>query len=327
MKKIRNWLILLLLVVTVFTASLMIGKNLFTITDILNVVSGASSAAKKLTFWDFRFPRSLLALIGGFGIAVSGFLLQGITRNDLADSSILGINSGAGLLVMVYLGFYAQAASWLLPIWAIAGGFLAAAFVVFFAFQPRSRLSMTKVLLTGIAVNSGLSALTLLVTVQLSKERYQFVATWLAGSLWGTNWKSIGILLPIVILLVLLAVIRTPILNYLSLGEEQAVSLGVNVVKERLIFLALAVALAASCVAFTGSLAFVGLLSPHIAKSLLQKESRESLLLSGIIGSLLVMIADILGRIILSSGEIPAGIIISLIGAPYFLWLLLRKKV
>ena len=153
-------------------------------------------------------------------------MLQGVTRNELADASILGINNGAGLCVMLYLGFYAQG-SQLLPLIGMIGGLLAALLVYAIAYKQRQLLSMERILLSGIAVNAGLASASLLLTVQLSKERYSFVTAWLSGTIWGTSWTQVLSLLPWFLILGLLAFMITPLINLLGFGEEQAISLGV----------------------------------------------------------------------------------------------------
>lgn len=306
--------------------SVMYGTTFLSLGDLQQILLGKASASQSLIFWNFRLPRTLIALIGGCGLAYSGFLLQGTTRNDLADGSILGINSGAGFLVLLYLGFFSQGSVLVLPILAIFGGILAAVIVFGLAFQQKQRLSMEKLLLAGIAVNAGFSALTLLVTIRISKDSYSFVTSWLAGSIWGTSWTSVSLLFPLIACFGLLAYRRVPLLPLLGLGEERAISLGIRITHERMLLLGLAAAMAASCVAFTGNLGFIGLLAPHISKAWLKKESRQSFLVSGGIGSLLVLGADILGRLLLPSGEVPAGIVIAIIGAPYFLYLLIKAK-
>ncbi|MCS6734425.1 iron ABC transporter permease, partial [Proteus terrae] len=170
----------------------------------------------------------------------------------------------------------------------IIGGLLAAVLVYLIAYKHRQLLSMERVLLAGIAVNAGLAAATLLFTVELTKDRYRFVTAWLSGSIWGTSWQQITSLLPWVIVLSVAAFWTVPRLNLLGFGEEQAISLGVSLTRLRTWFLVIAVGLAASTVGYTGNLAFVGLLAPHIAKGLIGRESRSAFFLAGMIGSLLV---------------------------------------
>lgn len=321
----KKVMIVSFVLIAAFLASVMIGKTFLSFRVLLDMLQGIASSSQVLTLFSFRLPRACLALIAGLAFGFSGFALQGVTRNALADASILGINNGAGLFVIVYLGFYAQG-SYLLPLVGVIGGLSAALLVYFIAYKYRQLLSMERVILAGIAVNAGLAAGSLLLTVQLSKDRYSFVTSWLSGAIWGTSWTQIISLLPWVILLAGALFWTVPLLNLLGFGEEQAISLGVSLTRLRTWFLLLAVGLAASTVGFTGNLAFVGLLAPHIAKGIIGKESRTACVLSGMIGSILVLASDTIGRLILTSGEIPAGIIISLVGAPYFLYLLIRQK-
>lgn len=321
----KKMIFFFLLMLAAFMASVMVGKTVLSFSILLDMIKGTATNSQILTLVSFRLPRACLALIAGMAFGFSGFALQGVTRNELADASILGINNGAGLFVIIYLGFYAQG-SYLLPLVGVIGG-LAAAFLVYvIAYKHHQLLSMERVLLAGIAVNAGLAAGTLLLTVQLSKDRYSFVTSWLSGAIWGTSWNQIISLLPWVLLLAAALFWTVPLLNLLGFGEEQAISLGVSLTRLRTWFLLLAVGLAASTVGFTGNLAFVGLLAPHIAKGIVGKESRTAFVLSGMVGSILVLVSDTIGRLLLANGEIPAGIIISLVGAPYFLYLLIRQK-
>lgn len=325
MRKVMTILPLLLLLVSMLVG-LLVGANALRIGDLIALMQGTAAPVKALLFWDFRLPRLLIALLGGGALAASSYLLQGVTRNELADSSILGVNSGISLFVMIYLGFFPQGTAYHLPLVGFIGGILAAFLVFMIAFKRQQRLSMNKLLLSGIAVNAGLNALTILVTIAISKDSYVFVGNFLAGSIWGASWQQIMILAPWVILGTLLAWIKVPMVKLLALGEEQVLSLGVKLDKERLQLMILAIALAAGGVAFTGSLSFVGLLAPHLAKGIYAGENRHSFSQSLVFGGLLVLVADIIGRVILPVGEVPAGIMIALIGAPYFLLMMLRKK-
>ncbi|MFV0557530.1 MAG: FecCD family ABC transporter permease [Enterococcus sp.] len=315
------------LLIVLLGVSLLVGRNALSIADLRQVLEGNASQSTQLILWNFRLPRGVIAILAGWGLGVSGFLLQGITRNPIADASILGVNSGAGLFIMIYLGFFAQGSLYLLPLLGIFGGFLAAGLVLVVAYRKRQILSMDKVLLAGIAVNAGLSAVTLIATIKISKNSYNFVVSWLAGSIWGASWSNICALLPWLLILGAIAFYKIPLLRLLGLGEERALALGVNVGRERFLLLLLAVGLTASSIAYAGSLTFVGLLAPHMAKSLLKVESRASFMLSGLISSCLVLLADIIARVILPSGELPTGMIIAAVGAPYFIYLMLRQKI
>lgn len=307
-------------------SSLLFGQESLSLSQIISLLTGSAEPITSLLFWEFRLPRTLIAIIGGGALAASGFLLQGVTRNDLADSGILGVNSGIALAVMVYLGFFPQGTAYHLPIFGFLGGMTAALAVYLISYQKGRLLVMNKLLLAGVAVNAGLNAVTVLVTIKLSKDRFNFVGSFLSGSIWGAAWPQVTVLGIWTLAFLLLAFVKVPFIRLLGLGEEQAISIGVKVAKERFWLLLLAVLLASGAVAFTGSLAFVGLLAPHIAKQLTHRENQGTFALSIIFGGILVLAGDTLGRSLLASGEVPAGIMIALIGAPYFLYLILKRK-
>lgn len=328
MKK-NHWVLYTLLFVLCLTivGSLMIGTPFIYIDQLSAVFAGKGTMAQQLVVVEFRLPRLLISLLAGACLGVSGYLLQGVTRNELADSSILGINSGAGLFVMLYLGFFASDSSpvFLLLV-AFLGGLLASLLVYLTAYRRGSFLGMNRILLSGIAVNAGFSALTLLLTIRLTKENYGFVNAWLAGSIWGASWPYVWTLLPWTVVLFPIALMYSRRIGLLSFGHERAQSLGVNVVRSQRLLLVLAVALSCGSVAVAGSLSFIGLLAPHAAKMITRRENTSTFLFSSLFGALFVNTADILARLILPSGEVPTGILIAIMGAPYFLYLLFVKQ-
>lgn len=325
MKKKYIYSFAVILLVILFFTSILVGRNNLNLSDILVVVTGEAGNALQLTIFELRLPRTILAILGGAGLGAAGYLLQGVTRNDLADASLLGINSGAGFFVLIYLGFFAQGNGFLLPLLALIGGLIAVLAVYGIAYQSGPFLALDKLLLAGVAVNAGFGALTLLGTIKVAPDRYRFVTNWLAGSLWGANWSYVLILCGWLMLLIGITLVQLPYLDLLQLNDEQALSIGIEVRKVRLRFLFLGAAIAASCVAFCGNLAFVGLLAPHITKRLLKGQASQRFPLSLLIGSLIVLTADTIGRILLTSGELPAGVMIAICGAPYFLVLLVQK--
>ncbi|HGF7438952.1 TPA: FecCD family ABC transporter permease [Enterococcus faecium] len=329
MKKIYwTFYFLLFVLVILSIGSLMIGTPFIYLYQLFATFIGKESSSLALIVREFRVPRLLISLLAGACLGVSGYILQGVTRNELADSSILGINAGAGFLVMLYLGFFSHySLPFLLLVVAFLGGVLAACCVYLAAYDRNGFLGMNRILLSGIAVNAGLSALTLLCTIQLSKENYGFVNAWLAGSIWGASWPYVWALLPWAVILIPLGGLYAQRIGLLSFGQERAQGLGLNVAKSQKILLLLAVALASGSVAVTGSLSFVGLLAPHAAKLVVRKENNWTFVLSGLFGSIFVLSADMVARVILPSGEVPTGILIALFGAPYFLYaLFIRQK-
>lgn len=291
----------------------------------MQVFQVTGSRSQQLIVFDFRFPRLFVSILAGMGLAVSGYIFQTITHNDLADPGILGINAGAGLTVLIYLGFYASGeSSWLLPFIACVGSCLATVLVYFFGRQSE-RITPNRLLLSGVAVNAGISALTLLGTIRVSKDNYQFVTSWLSGTIWGTTWQHVFLLLPWIVCLIPLVMSRGRYLEVLELGDDVAVGLGVKLKKTQLFFLVCAVCLAAVSVSIAGSISFIGLIAPHIARQITRRKNNQTLLMTALIGGVLLLFSDVFARVILPSGEMAAGIIVSLIGAPYFILQLLKR--
>lgn len=325
MRKKIGWLCLLLLMIIGIFLSLTVGTNKLSFYDLMQVFQGTGSRSQQLIVFDFRFPRLFVSILAGMGLAVSGYIFQTITHNDLADPGILGINAGAGLTVLIYLGFYASGeSSWLLPFIACVGSCLATVLVYFFGRQSE-RITPNRLLLSGVAVNAGISALTLLGTIRVSKDNYQFVTSWLSGTIWGTTWQHVFLLLPWIVCLMPLVMSRGRYLEVLELGDDVAVGLGVKLKKTQLFFLVCAVCLAAVSVSIAGSISFIGLIAPHIARQITRRKNNQTLLMTALIGGVLLLFSDVFARVILPSGEMAAGIIVSLIGAPYFILQLLKR--
>lgn len=326
MRKRIGWLSLFLLLVTGIVLSLVVGTIPLTVTDLLQAFQGTASPSRQLIIFDFRFPRLLVSILAGMGLAVSGYILQTITHNELADPGILGINAGAGLTVLIYLGFFATGESrWYLPVIACGGSFLATALVYYFGRQLE-RVTPNRLLLSGVAVNAGISALTVIGTIRVSKDNYQFVTAWLAGTIWGTTWHHVFLLLPWLVILIPLILLKGRSLEVLELGDDIAVGLGVKLKRTQLFFLVCGVCLAAVSVSVAGSISFIGLIAPHIARQLTGRKNNQTLMMAALIGGILLLFSDVLARVLLPNGEMAAGIIVSLIGAPYFIIQLLKKS-
>ncbi|BCG60164.1 iron ABC transporter permease [Paenibacillus sp. URB8-2] len=297
--------------------------------DVMRTLFGMGTEDQSLILFEFRLPRIIISVLAGAGLAVSGCIIQGITRSPLADPGILGINAGAGLMVVLFISFYPTrevVPVFMLPVLALIGAGLASMLIYTLAYQKHRGLSPTRLLLTGVAVASGISAAMIVLTLKFDPNQYQFVATWLAGTIWGSNWKFVLALLPWIIVLFGYVFYKARVLNILNLGEQTPTGLGLSVEKDRRLLLLSAVALAGSSVAVSGGIGFIGLIGPHLAVRLVGPRNQALLPASALVGALLLIISDTLGRSILQPSELPAGIIVAVIGAPYFLYLLARAK-
>jgi iron complex transport system permease protein len=304
------------------------GYSVLSYHDVFTTLLHPGSADASAVLLQIRLPRIVLAVLCGMGLALSGCILQTVTENPLADPGILGINAGAGFMVMLFLSFFSTLHINTMiyqPLFAMAGGLLVALLLYVFS-QRNGKLRPGYLLLGGIALSAGFSALMLVMAADMENSSYQLVARWLSGNIWGSSWHQVATLTPYLLLLAPLALGRTSVLNLLLLGEDTSLALGVRVERERRILLIVAVALAAVCVSVSGGIGFIGLVAPHMAKRLIGMRHGNLLPTSLLIGGLLLLLADTVGRSLFQPIEVPVGIIVAVLAAPYFLYLL-RKYV
>ncbi|MFS0817846.1 iron ABC transporter permease [Lysinibacillus sp. 1P01SD] len=328
-KNISIMVILIVLIFITFIISMNTGVIKLTPLDIFWTLLGQGDAQQQVILFEFRLPRIVIAVFVGMGLAISGAILQGVSKNALADPGILGINAGAGLAVMLYVSFFPitkAAPVYLLPVMAFIGAGLTAVIIYTLSYRRHEGITPMRLILTGVAVAAGISSAMIVLTLRLSPENYQFVATWLAGSIWGSNWLFVFSLLPWLVILLPFVFVKATVLNVLNLGELTAVGLGASIEKERRWLLVAAVGLAGASVSVSGGIGFVGLIAPHLARQLVGAKHQFLLPTAALLGGFLVLMADTVGRSIFEPSEIPTGIVVAVIGAPYFLYLLARLK-
>lgn len=318
---------MLILAVTMFIST-GIGYADLPFARVLPVLFGDGTFSESFVLFSVRLPRIFITLLAGAALALSGMILQGLTRNDLADPGIVGINSGAGVAVAVFFLFFPISAGsfiYMLPLVAFLGAFGTAVLIYLFSFEKNIGLHPTRFILVGVGFSLALSGAMIVLISGADRTKVDFIAQWLAGSIWGTDWPFVLALLPWLLIIVPFVLLQARALNLINLGDQVAVGTGVAMQRTQITLLISAVALAASAVSVTGGIAFVGLMAPHIARSLVGSDHRRLVPISMIIGSLLLVLADTVGRNLIDPDGLPAGIVVSLIGAPYFIYLLLRK--
>ncbi|AZB41077.1 iron ABC transporter permease [Bacillus sp. FJAT-42376] len=318
----------LLLIVATIAVSLGMGAASVSFDRIIPALLGQGTFKEEFVLFDIRLPRILITLLAGMALSLSGAILQGMTRNDLVDPGFMGINSGAGLAITVFFLFFpVEAGSFIyaLPLIAFIGALLTAMTIYFFAVGKNTGLQPVTLVLIGVGFSMALSGAMIVLISSADQMKVDFIARWLAGNIWGTDWPFIWALLPWLIVLIPFALYKANTLNLLSLSEPVSIGAGVALHKERLILLLTAVALAASTVSVTGGISFIGLMAPHIAKAITGPRSQLYIPVAILLGGWLLLFADTIGRNILEPGGVPAGIMVSLIGAPYFIYLLLKK--
>ena len=304
---------------------LVIGSaNIGVIDSVLAVFGVDNGENSVIIVRSLRLPRVLGAIFAGAALAVSGLLLQAATGNDLAAPNIIGINSGAGLFVMITLSVFPTLAP-LLPLAAFVGAFFAAALVLGLSQRGGRVPSRTTVVLAGVAVgalmSAGISFLSLLYPDVLASY-----TAFSVGGLSGVYFEDICIPVLIISAFLILAFILTPELNLLALGDDMAASMGVRVSRVRVLSVLVAAVLASSAVSYVGLVGFVGLIVPHVARRLAGSDNRVLLPLSAILGGILVAVSDLVSRVAFAPTELPCGILISAIGAPFFLFLLIGRR-
>jgi len=317
----------LLLVIAV--VSMNVGKMNLSPAEVFRVVLGQGTDKQNLIVFQLRLPRIVLAVLVGIGMSVSGSVMQSLLKNDMASPGTLGISSGAGLFVLLYISVFTSmsaATPFMLPALAFVGGIMAAALIFMLSYRRGREISPTGLILTGVAMGSGYGALSLMITLKLDKNQYDFALRWQAGNLWGDNWKYILVLLPWVLLLALYVFYKSGTLNTLNLGNQTASGLGVAVKREFIGLAFAAVALASGSVALGGNFFFVGMISPHLARKLVGPNHKLMLPASGLVGALVILLADTITRTISFGADIPTGIIITILVTPYFLYLLSKAN-
>lgn len=321
-------LILFALIAVTALASMGIGYASLSFDRLLSVIVGNGTPKEDFILFSVRLPRIVITLLSGMALALSGSLLQSVTRNDLADPGIIGINSGAGVAVAVFFLYFPITPGsfiYLLPLVAFAGALVTAILIYAFSYRKGYGLNPIRLVLVGVGFSMALSGIMIVIISAAERSKVDFIAKWLAGNIWGIDWPFIMALLPWLILLVPFTLYRAWRLNLLSLSEESAIGTGLLIERERLMMIIIAVALAAAAVSVTGGIAFIGLMAPHIAKALVGPRNQLFIPVAILLGGWMLMLADTVGRNLIDPDGIPAGVMVSLIGVPYFAYLLLKK--
>lgn len=321
--------VFLILIVITATIDMGMGFSSLSYDRLLLTLFGQGTIKEEFILFSIRLPRIVITLLAGMALALSGAILQTITRNDLADPGIVGINSGAGVAIALFFLFFpvkAGAFVYLLPFVAFIGAFVTACLIYLFSYSRRVGFHPVRLVLIGVGFSMALSGVMIVLVSSAERSKVDFIAKWLAGSIWGADWPFVYALIPWLAVLIPMTLYKANRMNILALDYSIAVGVGVSIEKERFSLLLTAVALAASAVSVTGGIAFIGLMAPHIAKVLVGPRNQLSIPLAILIGGWLLLIADAIGRQIAEPDGIPAGILVALIGAPYVIYLLRKKS-
>ncbi|MGB8942642.1 MAG: iron chelate uptake ABC transporter family permease subunit, partial [Streptomyces sp.] len=309
--------------VGVTIAAVLVGDSTLLLGDVVNWARGQSGQA--ITFvLDTRVPRVLAALLAGAALALSGTLVQSVTRNPLAEPGVLGVSGGAALGAIILVTSAPGAGSWSIAGAAFAGA--AVSSVVVFGLAAKGGFQNTRLVLVGIGVSSGTMALISLLIVLTDRFSATKALIWLSGSTYGRTGTDI---LPVAAVLVAGAVValsRRKELDLVSLDEDTPRLLGLDLARGRLGFLVVSVLLSATAVAAAGTIGFVGLVAPHAARALVGRRHVRVVPVAMLLGASLVCLADLLGRTVIAPAQLGAGLMTAVVGTPYFVYLLVRSR-
>ncbi len=306
-------------------ASVAFGSLGVTLADIVHALGGSTETVAEAAV-SKRMPRTVLAMLVGAALALSGAAMQAVTRNPLADPGILGVSSGASLAVVIAIAFFGLNGAYPTMVVAVCGAAIVAVFVYAVGSLGSGGATPLKLALAGAA--TGAACISLVSAVLLPRidiiKNFQF---WQIGGVGGATWDRIAIVTPVLLIAALVCFASARGMNSLALGDDLAAGLGANVARTRIVASAAAVVLCGVSVAVAGPIGFVGLVVPHACRMLIGPDHRWMLPLSAIVGAVLLTAADTLGRVVARPEEIEVGILTAVLGAPFFIWIVRRQKV
>jgi len=321
LKRVVTGLLGLVILVLGFIASVKLGAVDISVGEIIAILRGDKNIANYHIIWNIRLPRIIAGALVGMNLAIAGAILQCIMRNPLADPGIIGVTSGAGLAAVVVMILFPEHNS-LVPIVAFAGAILSS--LVVYGISWKGGVNPLRLILAGVAVASFLGAF-MTVLMVFHSDKVQGTINWMAGGFQGRSWEHVKMILPYTIIGTAVALGSFKYLNILMLGDDVAKGLGLRVESVRFCYIALAAFLAASAVSVAGLLGFVGLIIPHVVRLLVGSDHKFLLPFSALLGAAIIIIADTVARTIFNPVEIPVGVIMAFLGAPFFLYLLRGK--
>lgn len=315
---IRVFIVALVVLLVGVLLSMKLGAIPLSWHELYHALSGADSSKIGQIIMTIRLPRIVVGFLAGMNLALAGVILQGILRNPLADPGIIGITSGgalAAMIIMILLPSYMM----LVPIGAFVGALAASLLVYGISWQ--GGLNPLRLILAGVAVAAFFGGFNTVLSV-FYPDRVQGTVSWMAGGFVGRSWDDVMMIWPYTAIGIVGSMVSIRWLTLLSLGDDTARTLGLHVERCRLALLVLAALLAASAVSVSGMLGFVGLIVPHVARLIVGVDYRYLIPTSMVFGGILIVYADTLARMVIVPGEIPVGVLMSFLGAPFFLYLL-----
>ncbi|GLP81211.1 iron chelate uptake ABC transporter family permease subunit [Mycobacterium antarcticum] len=304
--------------------SLAVGTENVGLSTVWQAVTDYRDIGDQWIVQDLRIPRTLLGIVVGIALGLSGALIQGVTRNPLADAQILGINSGAGLFVVAAIAFLGLRSMWSYVWFAFVGAFAAMVFVYLIGMTGRAATTPVRMLLAGVAAGAVMEGISFGIRLR-NPRAFDSMRYWDAGALDGHSLAVVGVIAPFVVIGVALCLYVSRGLNAVALGDDLAVAMGGNVVRTRVIGLLAVTLLAGAATAGAGPIGFVGLMVPHAVRWFTGPDWRWICAYCVFVAPALLLAADVLGRVVTRPGELPAGIVTAFVGAPVLIWLVRRR--
>ncbi|OON98490.1 MAG: iron ABC transporter permease [Epulopiscium sp. Nele67-Bin004] len=320
-KVIAVCLILIVLIGAMSIVALNVGSAGYSVSEIFTALTSGEDSTVKVVIMNLRLPRIILALIVGASLAVAGALLQAVMGNPLADPGTIGVSAGASTAAITILLLFPHLTA-SVPLFAFVGAGFAC--VLIFVMAWDNGISAMRIILSGVAINSVLGAYNSFLQL-LNADDLQNVLSFMNGSLSGRSWGQVYIALAYSSIGLTLGFCCIKTANLLLLGEDMAKSLGVNVTKSRIALSAISAFLAASTVTVVGMVGFVGLIVPHIGRLIIGSDYKALLPVTTLLGALILLVADTIGRVIITGMEVPVSIVMALVGGPFFLYMLKKK--
>ncbi|WP_083682680.1 iron ABC transporter permease [Paenibacillus sp. FSL A5-0031] len=323
----KSILILAILSIALIALSILclsIGGVSIPVKEIFLSLLGKNKEGSDLIIMQFRMPRIVAAVLVGAALAVAGAVLQGVIRNPLASPDLLGVTGGASVAVVAFMTLFTGYSVHWIPFIAVAGAFVIAALNYTLAWK--NGVSPFRLVLIGIGISTAMGALTIFLLISGPAYLAAQVLNWMTGSIYGTSWKYIEVLWPWVAIFIPLSILYAKELNVQSLGEATAIGLGSRLQLSRMILMFYSVALAGAAVGIAGTISFLGLLAPHMARKLIGHSYKLVIPVSALLGAMILLLADLAGRMLFQPLDIPAGVFTAGIGAPFFMYLLFKRK-
>ncbi|EJX1704424.1 TPA: FecCD family ABC transporter permease [Staphylococcus aureus] len=330
--KRRQWIALAVFSILLFlgcTWSITSGEYNIPVERFFKTLIGQGDAIDELILLDFRLPRMMITILAGAALSISGAIVQSVTKNPIAEPGILGINAGGGFAIALFIAIgkiNADNFVYVLPLISILGGIATALIIFIFSFNKNEGVTPASMVLIGVGLQTALYGGSITIMSKFDDKQSDFIAAWFAGNIWGDEWPFVIAFLPWVLIIIPYLLFKSNTLNIIHTGDNIARGLGVRLSRERLILFFIAVMLSSAAVAVAGSISFIGLMSPHIAKRIVGPRHQLFLPIAILVGACLLVIADTIGKIMLQPGGVPAGIVVAIIGAPYFLYLMYKTK-